>query len=87
MSPPGGVNRKLPGGDMHYAATVPMRESPRPGEANARGEVQGLPGVYVVDGAALTSLPPKPHTFTIMANADRIATLLSAAGSSGSPAV
>lgn len=84
---PGSFRLTPPGGDMHYAATVPMRESPRPGEANARGEVQGLPGVYVVDGAALTSLPPKPHTFTIMANADRIATLLSAAGSSGLPTV
>ena len=84
---PGSFRLAPPGGDVHYATTVPMRESPRPGESNARGEVQGLPGVYVVDGAALTSLPPKPHTFTIMANADRIATILGAAGSSGLPAV
>jgi hypothetical protein len=31
------------------------------------------PGLYVVDGAALTRLPAKAHTLTIMANADRIA--------------
>ena len=30
-------------------------------------------GLYVVDGAALTRLPAKAHTLTIMANADRIA--------------
>ena len=84
---PGSFRLTPPGGDIHYAATVPMRESPRPGEANARGEVHGLPGVYVVDGAALTSLPPKPHTFTIMANADRIATILGATESGGLPTV
>jgi choline dehydrogenase-like flavoprotein len=62
------------GGDTHYAGTVPMRERPAPHESDVEGEVRGLPGVHVVDGAALTSLPAKPHTFTIMANADRIAT-------------
>ena len=64
------------GEDVHYAGTVPMRSDPRIGEANSQGEVQGLPGVYVVDGSALTSLPSKLHTLTIMANADRIATAM-----------
>jgi choline dehydrogenase-like flavoprotein len=32
-----------------------------------------LAGIYVVDGASLSILPEKPHTLTIMANADRIA--------------
>ena len=63
-----------PGADVHYAATVPMRSSPRPHEASRSGEIAGLRGVYAVDGSALTSLPPKPPTLTIMANADRIAT-------------
>ena len=84
---PGSFRLAPPGTDAHYAATVPMRKSPRPNEANALGEVQGLPGVYVVDGAALTTIPPKPCTFTIMANADRIATILSEAESGGSPTV
>jgi len=67
-----GLRLSEPGADVHYGATVPMRRSPRPHEANALGEVRGLPGVHVVDGAALTRLVAKPHTFTIMANADRI---------------
>jgi len=62
------------GADAHYAGTVPMRENPAPHESNRDGQVMGLPGVYVVDGATFPALPAKSHTFTIMANADRIAT-------------
>ncbi len=73
---PGSFRLVPPGADVHYGGTVPMRASPRPHEADPRGEVAGLPGVHVVDGAALTSVAAKPLTFTIMANADRIAGLL-----------
>lgn len=73
---PGSINLGNVGEDAHYAGTVPMRTAPRTGEANSHGEVQGLPGVYVVDGSALTALPAKVHTLTIMANADRIATTM-----------
>ena len=76
---PGSVRLCRAGEDVHYAGTVPMRATPRAGEADARGEVQGLPGVHVVDGAALPTLPAKRHTLTIMANADRIATALATA--------
>jgi choline dehydrogenase-like flavoprotein len=61
-----------PGGDIHYAGTLPMRRYPKAGETNSYGEVFGLDGVYVVDGACLPTLTEKSHTFTIMANADRI---------------
>lgn len=76
---PGSIDLSKVGDDVHYAGTVPMRTSPRIGEANAQGEVQGLPGVYVVDGSALPALPSKVPTLTIMANADRIATAIAAA--------
>jgi len=49
-----------------------MRESPTLGETSRLGEVVGLEGVFVVDGACLPTLPGKPHTLVIMANADRI---------------
>ena len=78
---PGSVRLCRAGEDAHYAGTVPMRAAPRVGEADARGEVQGLPGVHVVDGAALTTVPAKMHTLTIMANADRVATALATATS------
>jgi len=61
-----------PGGDIHYAGTVPMRSHPTVGETSSYGEVMGLDGVYVIDGACLSTLTEKSHTFTIMANADRI---------------
>jgi choline dehydrogenase-like flavoprotein len=71
---PGSFMLGKPGADIHYAGTIPMRERPAAHESSSDGEVGGLPGVYVVDGAALSALPAKSHTLTIMANADRIAT-------------
>jgi choline dehydrogenase-like flavoprotein len=62
-----------PGGDIHYAGTLPMKAQPRRGETSPDGELFSLDGVYVVDGAALPKLAEKSHTLTIMANADRIA--------------
>lgn len=69
---PGSFTVGRPGGDIHYAGTLPMRRLPVIGETSQLGEVSGLEGVYVVDGACLPSLPAKSHTLTIMANADRI---------------
>jgi choline dehydrogenase-like flavoprotein len=73
---PGSFSRAEPGSDAHYAGTVPMKTNPAPHEANRDGEVAGAAGLYVVDGAALTRLPAKAHTLTIMANADRIGRVL-----------
>jgi hypothetical protein len=73
---PGSFSVGTPGGDIHYAGTLPMRKEPKMGETNSLGEARGLEGIYVVDGACLPSLPAKSHTLTIMANADRIGYLL-----------
>lgn len=73
---PGSFTLGLPGTDLHYAGTIPHAAVPSLGQAHSDGEVAGLPGVYVVDGAALSHLPAKAHTFTIMANADRIARII-----------
>ena len=69
---PGSFTVGLPGSDIHYACSLPMRRNPAPGETNALGELFGLEGVHVVDGASLSSLSEKSHTLTLMANADRI---------------
>jgi choline dehydrogenase-like flavoprotein len=69
---PGSYTVGPPGGDIHYAGTLPMREKPVLCETSSLGEVKGMDGVYVVDGACLPALPAKSHTLTIMANADRI---------------
>ena len=73
---PGSFTIGKPGGDIHYAGTLPMREKPVLGETSSLGEVKGLEGVYIVDGACLSALPAKSHTLTIMANADRIGRIL-----------
>ncbi|MEP6899656.1 MAG: GMC oxidoreductase, partial [Rhodanobacter sp.] len=67
-----------PGADIHYAASLPMRGRPEPTQTNAEGELEGLPGVYVADGASLPTLTEKSHTLTIMANADRMGRRLAA---------
>lgn len=73
---PGSFTVAPPGADIHYAGTLPMRASPSRGETSSHGEVEGLEGVFVVDGACLPILLEKPHTLTIMANADRIGSQL-----------
>ena len=70
---PGSFTAGRAGGDIHYAGTLPMRKTPKIGETGPIGEVMSLGDIYVVDGASLSILPEKPHTLTIMANADRIA--------------
>ena len=69
---PGSFTVGRPGGDIHYAGTLPMKQQPTISETSQLGEVKGLDGIYVVDGACLPILPEKSHTLTIMANADRI---------------
>ena len=61
-----------PGSDIHYSSSLPMRIKPKKGETDCIGLVCGLNNVHIIDGACLSSLPSKPHTLTIMANADRI---------------
>lgn len=73
---PGSFSLGHSGSDIHYSGTLPMKKKPKISETSAEGEVSGLRGVYVVDGACLTDLPAKPHTLTLMANADRIAKCL-----------
>jgi choline dehydrogenase-like flavoprotein len=70
---PGSFTAGLPGSDIHYAGTLPMRLQPTLGETDLFGEVLGLEGVHVVDAACIPVLSEKSHTLTIMANADRIA--------------
>jgi choline dehydrogenase-like flavoprotein len=70
---------RVPSGhSIHYAGTLPMAESSRQEyTCNREGELAGEPGVYVVDGSVLPALPAKNCSFTVMANAMRIADHLS----------
>lgn len=73
---PGSTQLMAPGAEVHYGASLPMG-----GEfVSATGEVRGAPGVFVADGAALPRVAAKHHTFTVMANADRIGLGIARAG-------
>lgn len=69
---PGSFSVGAPGSDIHYAGSIPMRETPTMGETSRDGELFGFDGVHIADGASLCTLTEKSHTLTIMANADRI---------------
>ncbi len=62
------------GHGIHYGGTLPMTHSPSKEYTCSRcGELYGEPGVYVVDGSLFPVIPAKNSSFTIMANAMRIA--------------
>lgn len=62
-----------PGWGFHYAATLPMQENPKPFETHVDGRLWDSNRVRIIDGSVLPSLPAKNHSFTLMANAARIA--------------
>jgi choline dehydrogenase-like flavoprotein len=73
FSLPSLVKFPLPGNSFHYAGTLPMRARPGRFETWPDGRVQGTGRVYAVDGSVFPALPAKNLSFTIMANAMRVA--------------
>jgi hypothetical protein len=60
------------GADFHYGASLPHLGKSR-NATDILGQLHGLEGLHVIDGAVLPRLPSRHPTFTVMANADRIA--------------
>jgi choline dehydrogenase-like flavoprotein len=58
----------------HLAGSLPMRRAPGPLETHVDGRLDGTRRVYVVDAAAFPDLPAQNLTYTIAANALRVAT-------------
>ena len=74
---PPGMTRVLPRGtSVHYAGTMPMARSRDGYSSDSNGRSHAFRNLYIVDGANLPFLPSKNHTFTLMANASRIAEAL-----------
>lgn len=62
------------GSSFHYAGCLPMHQRPSTRyQTDPSGRLHGTRGVYVADAATFPRLPSKNLTFTIMANAMRIA--------------
>ena len=71
--PPGMTHVRPMGASVHYAGTLPMTGTPGTCTVDENGQSRDVPGLFVVDGAAFPFLPAKNITFTLMANATRIA--------------
>jgi choline dehydrogenase-like flavoprotein len=73
--PPGMQHARPMGASVHYAGLLPMTTADEgPLTTDAAGRLRGHPNVIVADGAAFPFLPAKNITFTLMANASRLAT-------------
>ena len=66
------------GASAHYASTFPAGETDRPLTTDGTGRLRGTRSVYLADGSSFNYLPAKALTLTLMANARRIGTALSA---------
>ena len=73
VSPPGMIHVRPMGASVHYAGTIPMSMEPLPLTASHYCQSHDFHNLYIVDGTTLPFLPAKNLTFTLMANAARVA--------------
>lgn len=67
-----------PGEGNHVGGTFPMRRNPRRLETDRLGQLGELARIHLVDASVLPSLAATTFTYTVMANAHRIATEVAA---------
>ncbi len=71
----------LPEAATHYAGTIPTLSEATdtaPLSVDKNGRLHQGNNIYVADAAVFRCLTPKPHTLTIMANANRIGSFVAA---------
>lgn len=73
--PPGMLHVRPMGASVHYAGTIPMSAAPVSLTASAACRSHDFPNLHFVDGTCFPFLPAKNLTFTLMANAARVAAL------------
>lgn len=73
-----GIKVPAPGSGYHSGGTFPMSANPKELESDTLGQIPGLARVHIVDSSIFPSIPATSITFTIMANAHRIASILGA---------
>jgi choline dehydrogenase-like flavoprotein len=72
--PPGMQHVRPMGASVHYAGTLPMTSTDDSAwTTDAQGRCRAFRNVLIADGATFPFLPAKNLTFTLMANASRIA--------------
>jgi hypothetical protein len=73
IAPPHMTRMRPMGASVHYAGTLPMLADGGDFTADRRGRIRPFDNLIVADGSTFPSLPAKNLTFTLMANATRIA--------------
>lgn len=73
LVPPGTARVREKGASVHYAGTLPMSTERRPLTTSPFCESHDIANLYIVDGSTFPFLPAKNITFTLMANATRVA--------------
>jgi choline dehydrogenase-like flavoprotein len=71
------MQRGEPGRGFHTGGTFPMSSAPKGLESDLLGRPAGMKRVHLVDSSVLPSIAGTTITYTVMANAHRIATLSS----------
>jgi hypothetical protein len=71
--PPGMVHTRPMGASVHYAGTLPMTRAAAPFTTTEHCQSRDFENLFLVDGATFPFLPAKNITFTLMANAVRVA--------------
>jgi choline dehydrogenase-like flavoprotein len=71
--PPGMAKRLPRGSSVHYAGTVPMQHAPQRFTCSPDCCSHDFRNLYFADGTSFPFLPAKNLTFTLMANAVRVA--------------
>jgi choline dehydrogenase-like flavoprotein len=71
--PPGQSHTRPMGASVHYSGTLPMSKEAKPHTLSEDCKSHDFDNLYVVDGAAFPYLPSKNLTFSLMANAARVA--------------
>ena len=70
--PPGMAHTRPKGASVHYAGLIPM-SGDAPLTATPEGKSRDVEGLWFADGVTFPFLPAKNITFTLMANAVRVA--------------
>ena len=73
LVPPGMVYVRPMGASVHYAGTLPMSAVRKPWTVSTDCRSHDFGNLYIADGATYPFLPAKNITFTLMANASRVA--------------
>ena len=71
--PPNATHVRPMGASVHYAGTIPMIENGTGPTTDETCRSREFDNLYFVDGTTFPSLPAKNLTFTLMANAARVA--------------